>query len=95
MQKLSLGVFSEIKVRLKHTLLEATAKARGFLELADLSDESTESNRTFYLVSLMLFISLLFLAPDKIPQAFGTAQINSGIIDKIQEIAKKAIPFIS
>ena len=75
-------------------MLEATAQVKGFMAVADLSDESTESNRTFYLVSLMLFISLVLLAPDKIPQTFSVADVNSGVLGKIQEVVKKAVPFI-
>jgi hypothetical protein len=75
-------------------LLESIAQVKGFVTAANLSDESTESNRTFYLISLMLFISLVLLAPDKIPQTFSVAEVNSGVLDKIQEVVKKVVPFI-
>ena len=94
MQKLSKEIFSRIRVRIQHGLLEATAQVKGFMAVADLSDESTESNRTFYLISLMLFISLVLLAPDRIPQTFSIGQVDSGVLSKIQEVVKKAVPFI-
>ena len=94
MQRISWGVFSEIQVRFKHGLLEATARIESFFAAADSNDESAKSNRTFYLVSLVLFISLLFLAPDKIPQTFAATDLNLGVLGKIQEIVKKAVPFI-
>jgi len=75
-------------------LLEAAAQVKGFVSAVSLSDESTESNRTFYLVSIMLFISLVLLAPDKIPQTFSIGQVDSGMLNKIQEVVKKAVPFI-
>jgi hypothetical protein len=94
LQRLSKEIFSKVRRMLQHELLEATAHAKGFVAAVNLSDESTESNRTFYLISLMLFISLVLLAPDKIPQTFATAQANSVVLDKIQEIVKKVMPFI-
>ena len=94
MQKLSKEVFSKIRVRIQHGLLEATAHVKGLVAAVSLSDESTESNRTFYLVSLMLFISLVLLAPDKIPQTFSIGQVDSGMLGKIQEVVKKVVPFI-
>jgi hypothetical protein len=94
LQKLFKGIFSKIRVRIQHVLLEATAQVRGFVAAVNLSEESTESNRMFYLISLMLFISLVLLAPDKIPQTFSIGQVDSGVLDKIQEVVKKAVPFI-
>ena len=95
LQRISWEVFSETQARLEHGLLEAAARIKSFIAAADSIEESTMSNRTFYLVSLLLFISLLLLAPDKIPQTLATADFNPGLLDKIQEIAKKAVPFIS
>ena len=94
MQRLSKEIISRIRVRIQHGLLEASVQVKGFVAAVNLSDESTESNRTFYLVSLMLFISLVLLAPDKIPQTFSIGQVDSGVLGKIQEVVKKAVPFI-
>jgi len=63
--------------------------------MPNLEDESTESNRFFSLLSLMLLISLLFLSPDKIQQALTPTEMSTGIFEKAQEIAKiirKLIP---
>jgi len=94
LQRLSKEIISRIRVRIQHGLLEASVQVKGFVAAVNLSDESTESNRTFYLISLMLFISLVLLAPDKIPQTFSIGQMDSGVLDKIQEVVKKAVPFI-
>jgi hypothetical protein len=94
LQRLSKKVFSKIRVRIQHGLLEASAQVKGFVSAVNLSDESTESKRTFYLISLMLFIALVLIAPDKIPQTFSVADVNSGVLDRIQEVVKKAVPFI-
>ena len=94
MHRIHCKVFSEIQVRFKHELLEATARIKSFIAAAHSDDESTKSTRTFYLVSLMLLISLLLLAPDKIPQTLAAADFNPGLLDKIQEIVKKAVSFL-
>ena len=94
LQRILKEILSKIRIRLQHGFLEVTTQVKSVVTASNLDDESTESNRTFYLISLMLLISLVFLAPDKIPQAFSTAPANSGVLDKIQEIVKKAVPFI-
>lgn len=94
MQKISKGISSRIWVRLQHGLLEAIAQVKGLVATANLDDESPQSKRTFYLISLMLFVSLVLVAPDKIPQTFATSQVNPAVFDRIQEIVKKAVPFI-
>jgi hypothetical protein len=53
-----------------------------------LEDDSNESKRAFYLLSFMLLISLVFLSPDKVPQAFSPMQADNGIFEKAQEITK-------
>jgi hypothetical protein len=94
LQKLSKEIFSRIRVRIQHGLLEARAQVKGFVAAVNLSDESTESNKMFYLVSLMLFISLVLMAPDKIPQTFSVGQVDSGALNRIQVVVKKVVPFI-
>ena len=56
--------------------------------LMSLEDESNESKRTFYLLSLILLISLVFLSPDKLLQAFSPTQVDNGILEKVQQITK-------
>lgn len=54
----------------------------------NLEDESNESNKTFYLLSLMLLISLIFLSPDKVPQTFSQGHAEAEILEKMQDITK-------
>jgi len=54
----------------------------------NLEDESTEPEKAFYLLSLMLLISLFLLSPDKIMQTFSPTQADKGIFEKTQEITK-------
>jgi len=56
--------------------------------LMNLEDESNESNKTFYLLSLMLLISLIFLSPDKVPQTFSQGHAETGILEKMQDVTK-------
>lgn len=56
--------------------------------LMNLEDESNESNKTFYLLSLMLLISLIFLSPDKVPQTFSQGHAETEILEKMQDITK-------
>ena len=56
--------------------------------MVNLEDESDESKKAFYLFSLMLLVSLIFLSPDKIPQAFTPPQTDIGVLEKAQEAAK-------
>jgi len=58
-------------------------------------DEATQSARIFYLVSLMLLISLILLSPDKILQLLASTQLDSEILGKAQDVMKmfrKLIP---
>ena len=54
----------------------------------NLEDESNESKKAFYFLSLMLLISLVFLSPDKVLQAFSPTQVDNGILEKTQEITR-------
>jgi len=83
-----------VKCKLQLWFLEFYSQVKSIVAVANLEDESTELSKTFYLISFLLFVSLFFLAPDKIPQAFTLTQANSGILEKAQEIIKKAVPFI-
>jgi len=63
--------------------------------MTSLENEATESKKTLYLFSLALLISLILLAPDKIPQAFAPSQSSTEIFEKAQEIIKKLMPTLS
>ncbi len=84
----------QVKCKLQLWFLEISSQVKSIAAVVNLEDESTEPNKTFYLVSLMLFVFLFFLAPDKIPQTFALTQTDMGILEKAQEIIKKIVPFI-
>lgn len=56
--------------------------------MVNLEVESVEPQRTFYLLSLMLLISLIFLSPDKILQVLAPVQAESEILERTHEMAK-------
>jgi hypothetical protein len=85
---------SEVKCKLQLWFLEIYSQVKNIVAVVNLEDESTEPNKTFYLISFLMFASLLFLAPDKIPQTFTLTQTNTEFLEKAQEIIKKAVPFI-
>jgi len=85
---------SGVKCKLQLWFLEIYSQVKSIVAAANLEDESTEPNKTFYLISFLLFVSLIFLAPDKIPQAFTLTPTNTEFLEKTQEIIKKVLPFI-
>jgi len=84
------GTLSKVRFKLQQRVFEISSQVKSITAITNQEDESTESNKTFYLLSIMLFISLIFLAPDKIPQTFP--QAGTGIFEKVQEIIKKLVP---
>jgi hypothetical protein len=80
---------SKVKSKLQLWLIEISSQIKSIAAITNPGDESTESNKAFYLLSLMLFVSLIFLAPDKIPQTL--TQTETGIFEKAQETIKKLV----
>lgn len=80
----------KVRFKLQQKVFEISSHVKSIAAIINPEDKSTESNKTFYLLSLMLFISLIFLAPDKIPQIF--TQTGTEIFEKAQEIIKKLVP---
>jgi len=83
---------SKVKSKLQLWLIEISSQVKSIAEIINPEDESNESNKAFYLLSLTLFISIILLAPDKIPQIFTFTQAETGIFEKAQEIIKKLVP---
>jgi hypothetical protein len=77
---------------LQQRVFEISSQVKSIAAITNSEDESTESNKAFYLLTLMLFISIILLAPDKIPQIFTFTQGETGIFEKAQEIIKKLVP---
>jgi len=86
--------FSKARDRLRQIVFE-TSRIRGVTEITSLKDESNESKMAFYLFSLMFLVSLIFLSPDRILQTFTQMQSETGMFEKMQEVArvlKKLVP---
>jgi len=83
---------SKVKSKLQLWLIDISSQVKSMTATTNQEDESAEWNKTLYFISLMLFISLIFLAPDKIPQTFTLPQAETGILEKTQEIIKKLLP---
>jgi len=81
------GTLSKVRFKLQQRVFEISSQVKS---ITTITNQEEESNKTFYLLSIMLFISLIFLAPDKIPQTF--TQAGTGIFEKVQEIIKKLVP---
>jgi len=83
---------SKVRSKLQLWWIEISPQVKNIVAITNSEEESTELNKAFYLLSLMLFVSLIFLAPDKIPQTLTFTQAETGIFEKAQEIIKKLVP---
>jgi len=79
---------SKVRFKLQQSAIEVSSKIKGLAPIMNLEAESTESKKAFYIISLMLLISLIFLSPDKILQTFTPTQADIGIFEKAQAITK-------
>jgi len=89
---------SEVTSRLQKSVLDISSRIKGVAALVNLEDESTESKKAFYLLSVLLLIFFIFLSPDKLPQAFAHAQADIGFFERVHELTKiirKLIPSLS
>jgi hypothetical protein len=76
-----------LKSKLQCVLLELSLQRKKIAAIVSLEGETAETRRAFYILSLMLLISFIFLAPDKIPQTFAFRQPDNVIFEKVREIA--------
>jgi len=81
-----------VKSKLQLCVMEISSRINNIVAITNLEGKSNESKKAFYLLSLMLLVSMIFLAPDKIPQTFAPAQAETGILEKAQEMIKKLVP---
>jgi len=86
------GTLSKVRFKLQQSVCEISSWVKSIAAIINQEDESTESKKVFYLLSFMLFVSLILLAPDKIPQTLTLTQAGTGIFEKAQEIIKKLVP---
>jgi len=98
LERFSRGTLSKVKSKLQQIVIRISSQVKFVAAIMNLEDESAESKKVFYLFSLMLLVSLIFLSPDKILQTFTPPPTDIGILEKAQEITKiikKLIPNIS
>lgn len=88
LERIAEETLSKIWFKLRQIRARISPQISFISGVIDLEDESNESKKTFYLLSLMLLISLIFLSPDKVLQAFSPTQVDIGILEKAQEMAK-------
>lgn len=84
-----------VRFRFQQQLVRFLHRLKNFFGAITSEDEGTQSARVFYLVSLMLLISLILMSPDKILQIFAPTQLDSEMLGKAQDIMKvlrKIIP---
>lgn len=88
-------VILRVRFRSQQQLARLLHRLKNFSEAINTEDETTQSTRVLYLVSLMLLISLILLSPDKILQILAPTQLDSDVLGKAQDIMKlvrKMIP---
>jgi len=83
---------TKVKSELQQGFVKISSQVKGVMAVTSLENETTESRKALYFFSLMLLISLVFLAPDKIPQALTPSQTLTGIFERAQGIIKKLTP---
>jgi len=79
---------SELGSKLQQAAFRISSQVRCVASIINLEDTSNESNKTFYLLSLLLLISFIFLSPDKVSQTFSQEHAETGILEKMQKITK-------
>ncbi len=70
--------------RFQQLYTQIRCRLESFIGATDAEDETQQSARAFCLISLMLFFSLVFLSPDKIPQILAPVQLDFEILGKVQ-----------
>jgi len=86
---------SKVRCKFQQCIIEISSHVKSIVAITSLKEESTVSNRAFYLLTLMLLVSLIFLAPDRILQTLPSTPADTGVLEKAQEITKiikKLIP---
>jgi len=84
LEKVMFGVVS----KLQQLPAQVSCHFESLVRAVNVEDETTQSTRVLYLLSLILVISLILLSPDKIPQILAHVQGDSELLGKAQEIAR-------
>jgi len=69
-------------------LAEGVCQIKTLVGVLGSEDETVESAKILYLLSIVFLVSLAFLSPDKMSQLFAPSQPGFGIIEKVQDTAK-------
>jgi len=88
LERIAEETLSKIWFKLRQIHAKISPQINSISGVTNFEDESNESKKAFYLLSLMLLISLVFLSPDKVLQALSPTQVDNGILEKAQEIVK-------
>lgn len=75
---------SKIKFKLRRAFEEVTCKLEPFIGVLNGENETADSARVFYILSVGVLIALVFLSPDKILQGV----VPSEMLEKAQDIWK-------
>jgi len=73
---------------MQQIMVKICSQIKCIATIMKLDDESTESKRGFYLLSLMLLISLVLLSPDRILQTLSPQHANTEILEKMEDVVK-------
>jgi len=86
--------FSKARDKFHQVIFEITSRVRSVTETTSLTGESDESRKVFYLFSLVFLVSVIFLSPDKIPQMLASVNSETGMFEKMQEMARLLRKFV-
>jgi len=85
------------KSRLEKGVFEISSRVKSVTSLIIVENECAETTKAFYILTILLLTSLIFLSPDKIPQMFAPFQTDTEIIERLQgviKLVKKLMPNI-
>jgi len=79
---------SKVRLKFQQYFNEFSSQITSIAVIANSEDESNESKKVFYFLSLILLISVILFSPDKIPQTFVPQQAEAGLSEKVHEIIR-------
>jgi len=86
--------FSKTRDKFHQLVFEITSRVRSVTGATSLTDESDESRKVFYVFSLMFLVFVIFLSPDKILQMITSINSETGMFEKMQEMARLLRKFV-
>lgn len=78
----------EIESKFQKLFTSLSYRFENLIGMMNDESETAQSPRVFYLISLVLLISLIFLSPDRILQVLPPFELNSGLLEKIQDMVR-------